>query len=77
MGEPSVGDIFEGAVRDGSKWIIERRLVLDVTDSCVLYQLVFDPPEGTHVLMDETANTMQTTMKKWGMWAETATKFLE
>ena len=68
------GDIFERDVRDDHAWRTERRLILDVTDTCVLYQIIYDPPEGLYVEHDETADKKQATMKEWRTWAKLASK---
>lgn len=68
------GDIYERDVRDGHTWRRERRMVLDATDGCVLYQLLYDPPEGTHVERDEIADQKQASMKEWRRWTNLARK---
>ena len=68
------GDIYEREVHDGHTWKVERRLVLDATDGCVFYQILYDPPEGTHVERDEIADQKQVSMKKWRTWIKLARK---
>ena len=68
------GDIYERDVRDGHAWRTERRLVLDATDECVLYQVLYDEPKGTCVERDEIADQHQATMKKWRRWTKMARK---
>lgn len=70
----SIGDIYEREFRDGHYWKLERRLVLDVADQCVLYQILYDEPEGTYVEHDITKDQKQTSMKKWLTWMTLARK---
>ena len=69
-----IGDIYECDVRNGHAWRQERRKVLDVTDQCVFYQNLYDPPEGTHVERDEIADQHQASIKEWKTWVKLARK---
>ncbi len=70
------GDIYERQIHDDHGWRTERRLVLDVTDQCVFYQIVYDEPEGTCVENDYIKDQKQVTMKEWRMWVNPARKVL-
>ncbi len=66
------GEIYERDVRGDHNWRIERRLVLDATDQCVLYQVLYDEPEGAYVEHDEISDQKQASMKEWLTWTKTA-----
>ena len=67
---PIAGKTYERYVLDDSEWNVDRRLVLDVTDTEVLYRTIFDEPEGTYVETTNLSNTA--TMKQWLLWAKLA-----
>ena len=67
---PEIGSIYEKHAVVESGFRLERRRVLDANDTQVLYEIVLDPPEGTHVeLMPERK---QVGIKDWKLWAKTA-----
>ncbi len=70
------GDIFERNTRADNDcgYRVERRLILDVTETCVFYQVVYDQPEGTCVEHDYIPDQQQASMKEWRDWAKLARK---
>lgn len=70
----AVGDVYERDIHDGHVWKIERRLILDVTDQCILYQILHDEVKGTCVDHDYIKDQKQATMKEWKTWVKLARK---
>lgn len=66
------GDIYERNIRKGHEWRTERRLVLDTTDSYILYEIIYNDPEGTHV--ESEPIQVQSTRKEWSEWTKLARK---
>ena len=64
--KPEIGSTYEKYVNEDD-WHLERRLVLDVTETQVLYEIVFvDPPEGTYVESEPIRK--QVSLKDWKTW---------
>jgi len=67
---PIVGKIYERYGIIGSLWGFERRLVLDVTNTQVLYEVLFEEILGTAV--EHQPVREQVSIKNWKVWAELA-----
>ncbi len=67
---PEIGSIYGKHAIDPAGCHFERRRVLDVTNVQVLYEIVLDPLEGTHVELMPVSK--QVSMKDWRIWAENA-----
>ncbi len=70
------GDIYERNIIEEHGSRTERRLILEVNESFVLYQTLYDPPDGTYMVVerDESGDQKQVTMKEWRIWAKLARK---
>jgi len=70
---PQTGQIYRKHVTADTTWRLERRLILDATDTQVFYEELFEAPIGTTVEYDPISHQKQIGIKAWKLWVRTAT----
>ena len=67
---PTIGRTYKRHILGDSSWRLERRLVLDATDTHVLYEVLFDQSTGT--VVEQEPIRQQVSIKNWNIWARLA-----
>ena len=70
---PKTGQIYRKHITTNTTWRLERRLILDATDTQVFYEELFNDPIGITVEDDPIPHQKQIGIKAWRLWARTAT----
>ena len=70
---PQVGQIYLKHISDRQGFRLDRRLILDVTSTQVLYEELFDVSVFTTIEDNQISRQKQIGIKDWRRWAREAT----
>lgn len=66
------GQIYQRYITTKGVYSLERRLIIDATDTHVFYEELFEKSTSITVEVDPVHNQKQVGIKSWKIWARTA-----